>query len=853
MSLVGNGEFQNSNLPTYIVHSSDDTAEIDDDGEGILVPKGQYKVDIRTTTVIRGASSNDPRIIAPTQMEASEYGRPKRNSFACVSCHSLKQKCVASDLNDIYRKPCKRCLKNHKLCKFDLSKRTRKRKRVNTTLSSLSAAASETRPSDLQGKSSFNGNSAPQPSLPGIQHSLPHLWSNIQQASNHNVISNMFSPKKRSSNDSLVVYTSKSIPAVMTGVTADTAMLPNDETNRKKPQLYHMKPIFKKQLHSLLTYQKGKVGEISSKLDAWTKQWNGLVQSGMPSSTVSDPVSLGIVRIEEAELRLDLYKTEFSSKCKLPFIRLPSNTTVDQLRREKPILFAVIMACVSVIMTSEKTTRDTNMKLDSFVLNLITDQIFKLNNKSIELIESLLTLCLWYNFPEWSNKTRYHIFNYVCVCLVRDLGPTFVNRAFCMFSDEDPTKWKPDIKAPLELYSNGARLTLLVYISSLNISIFLRQSIQARWSALTEKACERVLSNLNSEDELYDPDDDKIIVVFARLNYILEKIHIHLHEMSEAREEEDDPEFTKKHVANLIKKFQCQLSEIFGQIPKNRHRELSFFYSVEAYLYQYIIGSYIGKLPTKFTTDSLPADVSDAVEKCYNYCVSALEEFLKMTPKLVASIPLFHMSRIIYTVGMLLLKLRYSVVVLPSFRHFGQLTQNSVMLVNQVAKLLEESSKIYKFNNFLYKFQYVVALFAQTYANKVSEVANLSSKKKAELNSDKNTLQANAKRYNDGAWMQTYTSTPAQSASSIPGILTQKTMSSVPNMDGDPNVNDAMKNNIIPHSATEKSAFVSPDIRPSPSASSDTINEYLTDVDSLMWGFNALNEEFWTDIFINDM
>lgn len=847
MSLIGNGEFQNSNLPTYVVHRSDDTADTDDDEEGTLPDEGQYKVDIRTTTVIRGAPSNDPRIISPTQMEACEDGRPKRNSFACVSCHSLKQKCVPSDFNDIYRKPCKRCLKNHKLCKFDLSKRTRKRKRVNSTVS-------KTQSTDFQGKPTSNDISAPQQihALPGIQQSLPHLWSNIQQGTNDNANPDMFSANKSASNDSLAVYTSKSTPGMMTGVPADTTIQHDDETNRKKPQHYHMKPIFKKQLHSLLTYQKGKVGEISSKLDTWTKQWNGLVQSGMPTSTVSDPVSLGIVRKEEAELRLHLYKTEFSSKCKLPFIRVPSNTTVDQLRREKPILFAVIMSCVSVIMTSEKTTRDTNMKLDSFVLNLITDQIFKLNNKSIELIESLLTLCLWYNFPEWSNKTRYHIFNYVCVCLVRDLGPTFVNRAFCMFSDEDPTKWKPDIKAPLELYSNGARLTLLVYISSLNISIFLRQSIQARWSALTENACERVLSNLNSEDKLYDPDDDKIMVVFARLNHILEKIHIHLHEMSEAREDEDDPEFIKKHVANLINKFQCQLSAIFQQIPKDRHRELSFFYSVEAYLYQYILASYIGKLPTKFTTDPLPADVSDAVEKCYNYCVSALEEFLKMTPKLVASIPLFHMSRIIYTVGLLLLKLRYSVIVLPSFRQFGQLTQNSVSLVNQVAKLLEESSKIYKFNNFLYKFQYVVALFAQTYANKVSDVPNLSSKKKAELNSAKNTLQANANRYNDGALIPTYTSASVQSTSSIPGILTQETMSPIP-MAGDPKVNEAMRNNLVPHPASEKSPFVSPDVRPSPSASSDTIHEYLADVDSLMWGFNALNEEFWTDIFINDM
>ncbi|QLQ79957.1 hypothetical protein HG537_0C06060 [Torulaspora globosa] len=763
-------------------------------------------IDISKSTVILGVPANDPRMLVAVQMESSEDGKTKRNSFACVSCHSLKQKCVPSDPADIYRKPCQRCLKNGKLCKFDLSKRTRKRRRGDSTVSPT--------PPQVAVRSAGNASVAeplvPQRAASRNQPSLPHIWSGIVPPSiDHSTIGRL----NVSTQNPILV------PA-LTGPGVSESASTGGGKERESSHLHLMKPLFKRPLHSLLMYQKGKVGEISSKLDAWAKEWNDVIQEGVCIDGVSDPVSLGIITLQEAEHRFQLYKTELASRHKLNFIKFPPDTTVTQLRQQQPILFSVIMSCVSVIMTSESTTREKNIKLDSFVLSLITDQIFKLNHKTVELIESLLTLCLWYNFPEWSNKTRYHIFNYVCVCLTKELGPNSVNRAFSMFSEEDPSKHLPNIKSPLELYHNSARLVLLVYISSLNISIFLKQPIQARWSSLTERACEEVLNNSGTQ-ELYFPEDDKTLVVFAQLNFILEKIHTYLHEM---RDQYEYAEINDKHFNHLFEKFQSQLTIIFVQMPKNRPRELSFFYSVEAYLYQYIIGNYINNNPKKFSTEQLPLEISEAFQKCYNYCASALEEFLKMTPKLVASLPLFHMSRVIYTVGMLLFKLRYSVVVLPSFQHFGPLTQNAITLVNKVAEVLEQCSKIYEFNSFLYKFQYVVALFAQTYANKVGEVTKLTTRKYSQL--FEGHTQAN-----------------------IPGRTKPDSNSTANGNFARSDVGSAYAGITSGKDVT----FANPDVRPSPSNSSDTINDYLTDVDSLMWGFNVLNEEFWTDIFTNNL
>lgn len=775
-------------------------------------------LDVRTQTVIEGASSNDPRVLGPTQLETSNGGEVKRNSFACVSCHSLKQKCVPSDVNDIYRKPCKRCLRNYKLCKFDLSKRTRKRRRRDTTDSPVLIPPSS--------KYLISPALQEHQTLPlGTSRNLPNVWPGLAPSTNESAIVTRLDTSNLSASSSPFYSESRAYVD-----RADDKTNENRNGDYGKPSstspLSHIKPIFKQQLHSLSVYQKDKVGEISSKLDSWANQWNELVEEGVARDKPTDPISQNLISLEEAELRFELWKAEFLSK----FNFEPSSSmSLTGLRREKPILLSVIMSSVSVVMTSKDTTRETNLQLEKYVLNLITDHIFKLNHKSVELIESLLTLCLWYNFPEWSNKTRYHIFNYVCVCLIKDLGPTSVSRAFGMFSDEDPSKRLPQRKTPLEKYENGSRLILLVYISSLNISIFLRQPIQARWSSLTENACEDVLKRAEKNERLHHPDDDKTLVVFARLNFILEKIHIYLHEMKEQREY---AEISDDHFKHLVEKFQSQLTSIFMQLPKDRHREMSFFYSVEAYLYQYIIKNYVVSQRRNSGSEALPLDVSDAFQKCYNYCVLALKEFLKMTPKLVASLPLIHMSRIIYTVGLVLFKLRYSVIVVPAFLQFKMLTENAISLVNEVAEMLQECSKVYEFNNFLYKFRYVVALFAQTYANKVGEFINTNTKGSYDqAQASGNNTSSRPVAANVGELLEPSSSPKPEANNPSNGIdLYQEALPSV-------------QNNTF---ATPGGAHTSP-------SASDTINDYLTDVNSLMWGFNVLNDEFWTDVFTNDL
>ncbi|SMN18745.1 similar to Saccharomyces cerevisiae YML076C WAR1 Homodimeric Zn2Cys6 zinc finger transcription factor [Maudiozyma saulgeensis] len=954
---------------------------------------------------IEGASPDDPRILQPMKLEVTrENGKLKRSSFACVGCHSLKQKCWPSDLDDIYRKPCQRCLRQKKICTFDLSKRTRKRQPRKSKKNENSS------PNDLPSDSLSNKQSDSSSSSPVTQKQKRPISSLYQdneniQIANSNISMNSFASERDTkpftssklnlsdnllNNNSNITNQQMPTPTILPGIQSLSGIWPGPVTGttpvsqespnngvslsnnpsptklltqernpmtahtRKKSlnqTSIHLNHSFKKQLQSLLVNQKGKGMDLSTKFTTWSEKWNDVVQTTMFLPSIKDPIAVGILSTNEADVRLKLYKQEISTLGKLSFIKIPPDITVDQLRSEKPILFSVIMSTVSVIMKENETTRETIMKLDSFVINLLTNQIFKVNNKSIEIIESHIVLCTWYNFLEWSNKTRYHLFNYIGCCLTKDLGPMFVNRAFAMFSDVEPKNGESKFKSPLELYTNGPRIILLVYITSLNISIFLKQTIQLKWSDLVKLAADRLqtqideyMSNQSSvySDSNYDIEDDIVLISFARLNHQLEKIHVYLHEMTDLFDL-DDVSIRERYIEKLLIKYRGELHELFDSMPKHRKRLLTFYYSVEAYFHQFEIQYYLKKLSEMKQKGITSGEVYTSIEanavrsfiECYNCCISALQEFSQLTPTLIASIPLFLMSRLIYTVGVLLLRLRYSVVAFPIFHHLLELTDNCVLMVNDVRELLNKSSQQYPYNYFLYKFQYVVILFVQTYANKVIDLfesttgtsklpvssgsslldesiqlnpqvlfnrsqdntwitprmKNINGDRHIDDNSLFNTREnikmdtrsnsvnnanlhtnfnksnqeiRNQLNYNNNSNNNSNNNDTIANSNGI-GILNNENTTPLLNLSNGNNANANMeslgnandiKRSVSAMSFNHMSKPINSEMRtssPSVSITSDNLNEYLTDVNSLAWGFNALNDEFWTDLFIDDM
>lgn len=929
-------------------------------------------------TIIKGVQPDDARLTTPTKLENTLRGRSKRSTFACVGCHTLKQKCVPSDSNNIYLKPCQRCLRHKKKCTFDLSKRTRKRKSnkksdkdksaeiqdVATSLNSgnvsmnSSAEAKTNTLHDIDPPSNninINENTEPNSNLVSPVEQIPIYSSsmvnltqkrpfdninsnnfldsstNLKKSSTHLSISDLsklnndiprsntvtqltdlqkvksqrnlvpsFIDDKNNlntntvttgttnnwlplSNDSSQIDLNNANDNLVNANTNSAEYIPRDNSNSGGKNFYlerkdslvfpkriklnkngklkcHMNHAFKKSLRSLLILLKDKLTNISQRFSVWSEEWNKLVENSMFLPSISDPVSIGIISMDEAQKRLEIYREHIMEYSRSSFVGIPETFNAQELRQSKPILFSVIVSIVSVVITENDSTRDTAMRLDSFVINLISMQIFKLNNKSVEVIEALVTLCMWYNFLEWSQKTRYHLFNYICTCLTKDLGPTGVNRSFGMFDDEDPDKYRPMLKTPLEQVENGPELSLAVYISSLNISIYLRQNAMARWSKLQDGAI-RVMENkilkISSENPL-TPKGKRIIeeknalIVFAKLNHSLEKIHIHLHEMSNI--EKDDQitnDILECYTSKLLIKYKKELDTLFLQIPSHRIRILSFYYSVEAYLHQYTLTKFLSQLYKGTAKECMEMELPDNVKhsffKCYECCSLSLKNFLKMPPILVASLPLYHFSRIIYTVGMLILKLRYIVVALPPFHPLIDYTEDTISTVKQVSTKLEEASKLYPFNTALLKFQYVIALYGESYATKVTDLAE-----KTESNEARGILQFNEK-FLESRPVGNNKNKVKQSMDNRlirNGIVDSSVGNSI--------VQDILNDTSLPLNNSSNTPNFINDGSPllnesSPSISNDNINDYLTDINSLAMGYNALNDEFWTDLLFDNM
>ena len=121
----------------------------------------------------------------------------------------------------------------------------------------------------------------------------------------------------------------------------------------------------------------------------------------------------------------------------------------------------------------------------------------------------------------------------------------------------------------------------------------------------------------------------------------------------------------------------------------------------------------------KFELQELPAYVEDAFKKCLTKCLATFNYFFKLTPDLIASMPLFHVTRIIYVLGVLLLKIRYGAMTIPAIQHLRPLTDSCIDILKNMCGILDETSRLYPQNSFLVKLRYVCALFSQTYATNI--------------------------------------------------------------------------------------------------------------------------------------
>ncbi|CAK7908755.1 transcriptional regulator War1p [[Candida] anglica] len=617
--------------------------------------------------------------------------KPGRRPVACKKCHSLKVKCTPADLNNPAG-PCIRCVNSKRECEIDLNQTRKRRRRTRAAIegdsvmhSNSDIGVSSNSPGGAtyasMGSGSGSGNTSNTMDqtvlVSQLQDQIRHLTSELQRAQNQSSTQSQNSPQPNR------MYTPPSIYISKNDLESEISLLCNSSS-------------------VVLT-------DLTTSLKE-TADRRAFLLKGLSKSV--DVVSMGLLTIEDATFRLNLYKNTIYVAH--PFVEIKDDVTVHDLRASHPYLFNAIMSVTNAIYT-KPIELDSSLAIDNAAIQSVTTEVLVAGSKSDELVQSLLLLSLWYNTPELFRHRRYHLLISLSVTMLHDLGivgkPTYsYNKGSGTVIERTGagqvvggSSLKPSSKEQYTLVEYR-KLIMILYYSTVSICLILRRTIYVKWTPYVEESCQ-VLER--SGDPVLEE-----VALFSRLSHQLERIHHIVHAP-------DVPEYKTSAGQYITSELQKHLNVIKEKINPTNYPFMAFYYSVEAYLHEPMLGHILTSGDNQNLR--LSAESIASIGICTRSCLMALETFNRMAPGEIANIPLFYASRIIYTAGMLL-RLRYLILSLPSHIEKDMVPSQAIYVIQKLNSLVAEASKIHPCNHFLKKTRLVISLFIQTYATQVQEL-----------------------------------------------------------------------------------------------------------------------------------
>lgn len=411
-----------------------------------------------------------------------------------------------------------------------------------------------------------------------------------------------------------------------------------------------------------------------------------------------DVVSRGLISMDEANVRLQVYRTHlFESH---PLVAIPDDATVESMIASLPFIFNTIMS-ISCMGMQGNVDPDLSLALENHALGTVVTEIMVAGSKTVELLKCLILLSLWYNSPELLKLRRYHILNNVAVTLLHDLG--IVERSSFCYNDNTKLIEKSD--AQFRSLDHRA-LILILYFSTVNICLILRRAVFVKWTPFVDECCELL--------EKYGSDKWRDLAVFSKLNHQLERIHHIIHSPDSGG---------RPRVPKYVRtEFQTHLLAIKAKLNPEDHQHNAYYYSVEAYLFQPNFDNFnVARPCLKLCSQNLGTETLLDVARCTTSCLQALDEFSLLLSPQVSALPLFYSSRVIYTAGMLL-RLRYLILSLPSHIEKELVPRHAIVAIQKLSKQVISASKMFPANYFLKKMTLILRLFIQTYVTQVLEL-----------------------------------------------------------------------------------------------------------------------------------
>ena len=99
----------------------------------------------------------------------------------------------------------------------------------------------------------------------------------------------------------------------------------------------------------------------------------------------------------------------------MPIVIFPVNATCEAVRKTKPILFLAIMS-----VASSQDFHNTQAMLNSEIMGILSGRIIGSGEKSIELVQALQVIAIWY-WPEPKGNSKYYQFIHMATVMAMDL------------------------------------------------------------------------------------------------------------------------------------------------------------------------------------------------------------------------------------------------------------------------------------------------------------------------------------------------------------------------------------------------------------------------------------------------
>ena len=136
--------------------------------------------------------------------------------------------------------------------------------------------------------------------------------------------------------------------------------------------------------------------------------------SNLTGNRDADVVSRGLISAIKADNLFTLYTNHMSQH--MPVVAFPASTTADAVRKTSPVLFLAILSVASI-----QDDSDLRAQLTKEVMRILGERIFASPERSLELVQSLQVVTIWY-WPEVMSDSKYLQFVHFATAMAMALG-----------------------------------------------------------------------------------------------------------------------------------------------------------------------------------------------------------------------------------------------------------------------------------------------------------------------------------------------------------------------------------------------------------------------------------------------